>query len=244
MQINIFKTETEVLANLAAYFVAITKKAIAKNGCCAVVLSGGTSPKKLYELLSSSTFKNEVQWQNIDFFFGDERNVPQTDINSNYLMAKTTLFDPLQINPQHIFAVDTSLEPDKAAVKYNTIINDYFGSKEKTFDLILLGLGDNAHTASLFPHTPVLHDSTAAVKSVFLKDQQVYRISFTAPLINKAHHIAFLVYGQSKAEAVRHVIEDGRDIENFPAQLIAPLNGELQWFVDETAGLLLKNKMA
>lgn len=240
MQINIFKSEAEVLANLATYFVAITNQAIAKNGRCAVALSGGTSPKKLYELLSSSSFKNKVQWQKIDFFFGDERYVPQTDSNSNYLMAKKALFEPLEIEPAHIFAVDTLLEPDKAAAQYDTTINNYFAGNKKCFDLILLGLGDNSHTASLFPYTPVLNDTTASIKSVFLNDQQVYRITFTAPLINQAYHVVFLVYGQSKAAAVHHVIEDVRDIENFPAQLIAPVDGELQWFIDKAAAAKLK----
>ena len=138
MQINIFKSEAEVLANLATYFVAITNQAIAKNGRCAVALSGGTSPKKLYELLSSSSFKNKVQWQKIDFFFGDERYVPQTDSNSNYLMAKKALFEPLEIEPAHIFAVDTLLEPDKAAAQYDTTINNYFAGNKQCFDLILL----------------------------------------------------------------------------------------------------------
>lgn len=243
MQINIFKTEAEVLANLATYFVTIANQAIAKNGRCTVALSGGTSPKKLYELLSSSTFKSKVQWRKIDFFFGDERNVPQTDKNSNYLMAKKSLFEPLQIEPAHVFAVDTSLEPDKAAAEYAAAISNYFGEGAIRFDLILLGLGDNAHTASLFPYTPVLYAHTASIKSVFLEDQKVYRITFTAPLINQANHVAFLVYGEAKAEAIHHVIEGSRDIENFPAQLIAPAEGELQWFMDETAAAQLKNKI-
>ena len=241
MQINIFKSEEEVLSNMAVYFVTITNQAIAKKGKCAVVLSGGTSPKKLYELLSSPAFKNEVKWGKVDFFFGDERNVPQTDSNSNYLMAKKALFDPLQIAPVHIFAVDTSLEPEKAAARYAATISNYFGEDAMRFDLILLGLGDNSHTASLFPFTPVLYDDTTSIKSVLLKDQKVYRITFTAPLINQAYHIAFLVYGEAKALAVHHVIEDARDIDSFPAQLIAPVDGELQWFMDEAAAAQLKN---
>jgi 6-phosphogluconolactonase len=108
--------------------------------------------------------------------------------------------------------------------------------------LILLGLGDNAHTASLFPHTPVLQEKSSSVKEVFLNDQQVYRITFTAPLINQAHHIAFLVYGKTKAEAVHHILEGEKDIERYPAQLIDPEEGELTWFLDESAASFLKNK--
>jgi 6-phosphogluconolactonase len=150
-------------------------------------------------------------------------------------MVTKALFEPLQIDPAHIFAVNTSLELDKAAAQYSTVIGNYFAGKKLRFDLVLLGLGDNSHTASLFPHTNILHDNTASVKAVFLDDQKVYRISFTAPLINLAHHIAFLVYGGAKAIAVNHVIEGKKDIENFPAQLIRPIEGKLQWFMDASA---------
>jgi 6-phosphogluconolactonase len=235
VKINIFKTEDEVLSNLAAYFVIAANKAIDARGRCSVALSGGTSPKKLYELLSSAAFKDQVVWQKLDFFFGDERNVPQTDTQSNYLMAKKTLFEPLHIDPKNVFAVDTELKPAEAAEKYTETIRNYFGLSPLQFDIILLGLGDNSHTASLFPHTTVLSDTTSSVKAVFLDDQKVYRITFTAPLINQAHAIAFLVYGKSKAIAVQHVIEGDKDIDNFPAQLVQPLNGELQWFIDEAA---------
>ena len=111
-----------------------------------------------------------------------------------------------------------------------------------SFDLVLLGLGDNSHTASLFPYTPVLHDRLPGVKDVYLKDQQVFRITLNAPMINEARHIAFLVYGEGKAIAVHHVLEDEEDIEQYPAQLIEPIIGEIEWFLDEAAAALLENK--
>jgi 6-phosphogluconolactonase len=242
MKLNIFNTPQDVLVNLATYFVTVAEQSIAKHGNFSVALSGGSSPKKLYELLASNDFKNKVDWENVYFFFGDERNVPQDDKDSNYLMAKTALFDPLQIDDSNIFAVDTSLSPAEAAAEYKKAIDLFFDEQSLTFDLILLGLGDNSHTASLFPYTPVLHETTATVKEVFLEDQQVYRITFTAPLINQAHNIAFLVYGEGKAIAVHHVLEDARDIENYPAQLIAPTHGKIRWYLDEPAAADLKNK--
>ena len=118
----------------------------------------------------------------------------------------------------------------------------YFAGTEPRFDLVLLGLGDNSHTASLFPHTPVLHDKTASIKAVYLEDQKVYRITMTAPLINLAHHVAFLVYGEGKAAAVHHIIEDKTEIEEYPAQLIKPQSGDLQWFLDMGAAAQLQRK--
>jgi 6-phosphogluconolactonase len=241
MSLNIYSTENEVLTALAEYFVIIGSEAITKNGKFSVALSGGSSPKKLYELLASS-FHDQLDWEKVFFFFGDERNVPQTDKDSNYLMAKNALFVPLYIDPHQIFAVDTSLEPKEAAKKYHEEVEQFFDETELSFDLILLGLGDNSHTASLFPHTPVLHDRVPGVSEVFLQDQQVFRITMNAPLINEAQNIAFLVYGEGKAIAVHHVLEDDEDIEEYPAQLIEPIVGQIQWFLDEAAASKLRNK--
>jgi 6-phosphogluconolactonase len=239
---NIFDTADDVLKALAEYFVIIAGEAIAKNKKFSVALSGGSSPKKLYELLASDEYRTQVEWEKVYFFFGDERYVPQTDKDSNYLMAKNALFAPLTINPENIFPVDTSLSPVEAAAKYEQEIEEFFDEDELGFDLILLGLGDNSHTASLFPHTPVLHDRTPGVKEVYLEDQKVYRITLNAPLINEAQNIAFLVYGEAKAIAVHHVLEDDEDIEEYPAQLIEPIVGDIQWFMDEAAAANLQDK--
>jgi 6-phosphogluconolactonase len=241
MKLNIFDTDEDVLEALAEHFVKLANDAIAANGKFSVALSGGSSPKKLYELLAAN-YGKAIDWEKVYFFFGDERNVPQTDKDSNYLMAKKALFDPLEISTLNIFPVDTTLEPKEAAKKYQEEIEQFFDEGELSFDLILLGLGDNSHTASLFPHTGILHDRVPGVGDVFIEDQQVYRISFNAPLINEAQQIAFLVYGAGKAIAVHHVIEDDEDIEEYPAQLIEPIVGEIEWFLDEAAAANLEDK--
>jgi 6-phosphogluconolactonase len=235
MDLHIFSTPDAVLRALADYFVERAAQAIERRGRFAVALSGGSSPKKLYELMASPAYRERVQWGQTYFFFGDERNVPQTSPDSNYLMAKTALLDPLGVRPSQVFAVDTNLKPAEAAAQYCVDIEEFFGEKKARFDLVLLGLGDNAHTASLFPHTPVLHDKTVGVKEAWLPEQQVFRITFTAPLINQARAVAFLVYGEGKAEAVHQILEQDRDIEQYPAQLIEPTSGDLVWFLDEAA---------
>jgi 6-phosphogluconolactonase len=158
VKLNIAATEAEVLTNLANYFIKTGNEAISMHGRFSVSLSGGSSPKKLYELLASADYKEQLDWTKVDFFFGDERNVPQTDKDSNYLMAKTALFDPLAINPANIYAVNTTSGPEGASKEYTVTIANYFKGDEQVFDLVLLGLGDNSHTASLFPHTPILED--------------------------------------------------------------------------------------
>ena len=233
--LKIYKTPDFVLAALADFIVEKSKEAISKNGRFNVALSGGSSPKKLYELLASDLYKKRIEWSNVFFFFGDERYVPLYHRDSNYLMTVHALFEPLSISNDNIFSVNTSLPPADAAKDYEQRILDHFLESPARFDLILLGLGDNSHTASLFPHTNVLHEKKALVKEIFVDEVNMYRITFTAPLINSAHNIAFLVYGAGKAEAVHHILRDDKDIELYPAQLIHPTSGNLYWFLDDEA---------
>lgn len=240
--ISIFKTIEELITAVADYFITIAQSSISSRGEFNVVLSGGSSPKSLYEMLASPDFKHQVEWNKVNFFFGDERYVPANDPENNALMVKKAMFDPLNISSSNIFTVDTSLSPEDAAKKYALTINDHFRHQQIQFDLILLGLGDNSHTASLFPYTSVLSDKSASVKAVFLETQNVYRITMTAPLINQARHIAFLVYGKAKADAVRHVLENELNEKKYPAQLIHPEKGDLQWFLDKAAASGLKKE--
>jgi 6-phosphogluconolactonase len=240
MQLNVYETDDKVLIHITQYFIALANKTIASGKRFSVALSGGNSPKKLYALLASDEYLNQVDWSKIDFFFGDERYVPHTDEASNFKMAKEVLFEPLNIPAEQIFPINTALRPVDAAKDYWKSITAYFKNSKPNFDLILLGLGDNSHTASLFPHTNVLHETSASVTSVYLEAQQQYRITLNAPLINDAHNIAFLVYGADKAEAVHHVLEDQYDIENYPAQIIKPANGALVWFMDKDAASKIK----
>ncbi|MFD0752250.1 6-phosphogluconolactonase [Mucilaginibacter calamicampi] len=242
MKLNIFQTPDEVVYALAEHFVQVANESIAAGGRFSVALSGGSSPKKVYELLASTSFADRVDWTKTYFFFGDERNVPQDDADSNYLMAKKALFAPLMIEGDNIFAVDTSLTPNEAAQKYAEQIAEFFNDEEMSFDLVLLGLGDDTHTASLFPHTEALNDVTPSVKANYLPEKDIYRITFNAPLINEAKNIAFLVYGESKAPAVYNALEADEDIETYPAQLIDAIIGEVQWFLDEAAAADLKEE--
>lgn len=242
MELHIYKTADEVIKGLADYFIQTVNTAIEKNGECTVVLSGGNSPKKLHELLASPLYSQQTDWSKIYFFFGDERYVPFTDKDNNGLMAKQTLFEPLHIDDSKIFYINTSLSPEFAASDYALRLHSHFNTKPVRFDLLLLGLGDNAHTASLFPHTPVLNEKKELMSAVYLKDQQTYRITMTAPLINAASNIVFLVYGKAKADAVYNVLRGERSIENYPAQLIEPKEGSMYWFLDEDAAEYLHYK--
>jgi len=235
MHNHIFKTEAEVIAALADFFIETAQAAIQERDECNVALSGGRSPQRLHALLASPAYSERLDWNKVYFFFGDERYVPANDPQNNAHMARQALLQPLHISPFQIFAVDTALLPAEAARQYTESIDRHFKGEAAHFDLILLGLGDNAHTASLFPNTEVLHDPSASVKSLYIEELKAYRITMTAPLINQARQIAFLVFGADKAEAVWQIQQAKRQVDQYPAQLIRPKPGQLHWFMDESA---------
>lgn len=240
MNLLIYKTQAELFEDLIDYIVTIANKAIADNGRFNFVLTGGNSPKALYELLAT-THKDKIDWSKVYFFFGDERNVMPDHESYNGLMAKKAILDLLHITEDHIFYVDTTLAPEKAAIEYTKSIRAHFGDNDVVFDLILLGMGDDGHTASLFPGTSILKSNEVEVDSVYVDKLSSYRITFTAPLINKASNIAFLIFGKSKAEAAKQVLEGKMNTDLYPAQLIQPLDGNVTWFMDNAAASLLDN---
>ncbi|TKC10354.1 6-phosphogluconolactonase [Pedobacter polaris] len=240
MNLHIFKSIPELNENLIAYVIKIANEAISTKGRFDFVLTGGNSPKELYKQLST-TYKDKIDWTKVFFFFGDERNVLPDHKDYNGLMAKENLFDNLQTPPGHIFYIDTTLIPKDAAIAYKNALDNHFKGEEIVFDLILLGMGDDAHTASIFPDTELVKSIHATVDSVWVEKLNTFRISLTAPLINKAKNIAFITFGENKANALKHVIGDEqKDYFIYPAQLIKPLNGNLNWFVDDKATSFLE----
>ena len=239
MELHIFKTPGETIKGLADFFVTVVNDSINKNGKCNVVLSGGSSPKKLYELLASPFYKSQVDWQKIWFFFGDERYVPFNDSDNNGLMVKESLFDPLRIKESKIFYIDTTLSPQDTANDYEKKIRTHFGEHPIHFDLTLLGLGENAHTASLFPYTPVIHEKKLLVSAPYIDEINAYRITMTPPAINNSHNIAFLIYGGNKASSVYDILKAPKDIDRYPAQVIDSKEGTTHWFLDNAAASML-----
>lgn len=236
MNIKIYDNADDLIKDLAQAVCDVAKEAIATRGQFNFVLSGGSSPRKLYKLLASKPYKNQIDWENTYFFFGDERFVPKGHSQRNSLMAKKALFDPLKIPKSYIFKVDTSGFPEEAAQKYADSIAAHFQKTPVEFDFLLLGIGDNAHTASLFPHTDVLDETEATIKSVFVKEVDMYRITMSAPLINQAKNIAFLVFGKDKSEAVFQILEDkSGSVAQYPARLINSDDKKVVWYMDTAA---------
>jgi 6-phosphogluconolactonase len=234
--LHVFDDSDKVISAAADFFAEQSAKYILESGRYSVALSGGSSPKKLFELLATEPYRTKIEWEKIFFFMGDERFVPLDDPQSNFLMAQNSLFTPLGIPVDHVFPVNTKVSPEDAAKQYEQTLRKHFAG-ECRFDLIWLGLGDDAHTASLFPHTEVLTETKALVKEVFVKKVNQYRITFTQTLINNASTVAFLTYGASKADAVFHIMKDTYNPTEYPAQLVKPMSGKLHWFIDKSAAL-------
>jgi 6-phosphogluconolactonase len=241
MSLFIYESVDELVEKMADDFMKKVNAVIEKSGECNLVLSGGNSPRRLYELLALYPYKNEIDWDSIYFFFADERCVPFNDPANNGLMVKKALFEPLKIADSRIFYISTLQNPEEAAKKYSKRILAHFKHNPIRFDLVLLGLGDDAHTASLFPRTEVLHEQKALVSVVYPPNNGPARITLTAPLINEAMAISFFVFGDSKAPAVQQVLEGEKNYEEYPAQLINPEDGTVDWFLDKSASRLLQH---
>ena len=212
-----------------------------------IALSGGSTPKNLFALLArNETFHKQIPWEKIHFFWGDERHVPPDHQESNYRMTREAMLDIAPVLPDNIHRIRTE-EPDanKVAEEYEHELRDFFKLKRgqlPCFDCILLGMGPDGHTASLFPGTKALQERERLVLSNWVEKFQSFRITLTAPVLNNADMIVFLVSGEEKAAPLKAVLEGERQTDLFPAQLIEPKHGSLLWLVDHAAAKLLTRK--
>ncbi|MEO7762813.1 MAG: 6-phosphogluconolactonase [Ferruginibacter sp.] len=219
----------QLLSTAAAHFFTIAyDKNIARHGKFIVALSGGSTPKKMYQLLATTPFSKNINWKKVFIFFSDERYVPHTDTESNFNMASAALLDHIPIPRKNIFAIPTGSTPAKDAARYEKEIKKITGSKKPAFHLVLLGMGTDGHTASLFPGNEILHEKKRLVKEVFLQDKNIYRISFTLPLINRAKQILILVNGKEKEPVLKKIIANRKTTNPMPVQLV---NANILWMV-------------
>jgi len=230
--LEIFPSTGALFKAAAEFMITLGKEAIADRGRFVVSLAGGATPRKLYSLLAQPVYAGRMDWNKIHFFWGDERCVPLNDQQNNAYHAILLLLNKIDIPQNNIHRIPVNLSPSEAASEYDKEVKDFFYDGAPVFDLILLGLGMDGHTASLFPGTKILDEQKPGIKTVYLEDQKSYRITMTIPLINLARQIIFMVTGNGKAEIIKAVFSE--DLR-YPAQFIKPVNGELRWFIDKDA---------
>jgi 6-phosphogluconolactonase len=231
----------EVATRAAALFVSQAVQAIADRGRFRVVLSGGSTPRRAYELLTSPRWSSKIRWEAVEVFWGDERYVSAEDADSNYRMAREAFLERVPLPEANIHPVPTGIEPAEAAAAYEETIRATFAATTDIprFDLIFLGLGANGHTASLFPASPLLRETSRLVAADYVQELDGWRVTMTAPLLNRGRTIAFLVTGQDKAGVLREVVRGPYVPEVLPAQLIRPEDAELLWIADTGAASLI-----
>jgi 6-phosphogluconolactonase len=245
-ELNVFRNAHDLFDFAAKDFMQRALSAVRQKGFFSVVLSGGNTPKNFFDILTDDFFKKNIPWQQIKFFFGDERYVPADDTRSNFYMTSEHLFSKLDIKKENIYSIITTFDdPLAAADSYEQTLRNEFNISKKEFppfDLVYLGLGDNAHTASLMPFSDVVKRyaenqkaDNDLVAALYVPELKMYRITLTPPAINHALNVIFLVSGEDKSAAVAQVLQGHHDALRYPAQLIACQHNKTLWYLDDSA---------
>ncbi|HQI75303.1 MAG TPA: 6-phosphogluconolactonase [Candidatus Latescibacteria bacterium] len=239
-KIRLCEARTELAVAAASFVAEVIAGAVNARGFCSLVLAGGNTPREVYSLLAAPPFRETIPWQDVEVFFGDERCVPPDDPQSNYRMAFQTLLSKVPVRAVH--RMEGEAVPQTAALRYGEILEGVFGKGVPRFDLILLGMGADGHTASLFPGTDVLKENRNPVAAVWVPKLGSWRITLTLPVINNARTVAVLVSGNDKADALNRVWNASEPDPQLPVTLVCPVAGELFWFVDGDAARYLRSE--
>src|ERR1700691_4896175 len=237
---SVSPTPGAVAEAAARFFCDSAVAAVKARGVARIAISGGSTPKRMFELLADKTkpFFAEVPWDNIHLFWVDERCVPPTEPDSNYRMTSETMLQHVPLPTARVYRMEGELAPEVAAARYESTIRNAFkleGAETPTFDLILLGMGDDGHTASLFPHTEALNDLSHIAIANHVPQKDTWRITLTWPVINQGREVAFLIEGAGKAQVLHDVCLGAYQPDTFPSQIIRPANGRLALLLDAAA---------
>ncbi|MEO6836322.1 MAG: 6-phosphogluconolactonase [Candidatus Tumulicola sp.] len=239
--LQIFPNSAALAEALADVFIEIGQTAMADRGSFRVALSGGNTPRAAYALLAQQPRREVLSWSDVFIYFGDERCVPPDDEQSNYRMATKAFLDAVPIPPVNVHRIRGEIDPATAAADYASILRTDLGDLPR-FDLVLLGLGPDGHTASLFPGTPPATDDAALVRAVYAQSQAMWRVTVTPEVLNASRTVVFAVEGAAKAAILATVLEGPHDPVKYPAQIVAPASGRLIWLVEQlAAGMLHKD---
>lgn len=241
---RVSSTPAEVAKAAAELFTTSVAVAAKARGIARVAISGGTTPKAMFALLAdpAQPFVKEIPWDKLDLYWVDERTVGPDDPDSNYRMTREALLSKVPLPAERIHRMEGELNPEEAAAKYEAVIRNGFrleGAETPTFDLVLLGMGDDGHTASLFPHTEAINDMTHIVVANHVPQKNTWRITLTWPVINQGREVAFLIEGAGKAQVLHEVMQGPYQPDTYPSQIIRPASGKLTLLLDAAAAAKL-----
>lgn len=241
MQIIVFATLEDLSRKAAEIFVDISRACIISKGRFTVAASGGSTPRRLYALLSSDSYREKIDWSHVYFFWVDERCVPKEHEDSNYRLVFETLLSKIPIPDDNIHRIRCEKGSEKAAKAYEEDLRNFFGKNIlPVFDLIFLGIGEDGHTASLFPDSEALKETDRLVVPVFIEKQQKHRITLTLPVLNNGSQVIILASGSAKADIIQEILGRKDRAMQYPAGLVQPIRGNILWLVDEEAAKKLK----
>jgi 6-phosphogluconolactonase len=229
-EIKVVRDGDAIAREAADRIVEQAAAAITLQGSFSIALSGGSTPKVLFSLLARDEYRSRIDWPNVQIYFGDERCVPPDSADSNYRMARETLLDCAPIPPANAHRIRGEIDPEAAAKEYGQLLEKNFG--DGGLDLTLLGMGPDGHTASLFPGSNALHEKKHRCVANWAEKLKTWRVTMTAPFLNRSRQVMILVSGGSKAQRLQEVLEGPSDPDRLPIQMIAPLSGKLTWIID------------
>ena len=232
-EIKVVPDLKSLIEEAADRIASAARSAIADHDSFSIALSGGSTPEPVYRRLTEEPYLSAIDWAKVRIYFGDERCVPPDSDQSNYHMARKALLDRVPIPASNVFRMRGEIDPNEAAIECGKLLKEHFG--DGGLDLVLLGMGDDGHTASLFPETEALNEAKHRCVANFVPKLNAWRITMTAPFINRADNVIFLVSGAGKAARVTEILEGPRDPHRLPSQLIHPVNGKLTWILDSAA---------
>jgi 6-phosphogluconolactonase len=228
----------------AQHFVELAEQAVARKGRARIAISGGSTPKAAFQLLAdpAEPWLKRMPWDKIELYWVDERTVGPNQPDSNYRMTREAMLDRVPLKAEQVHRMEGELEPEVAAARYESLLRNQFrleGAESPRFDLVALGMGDDGHTASIFPHTEAIHTVDRLVMANHVTKMSTWRLTLTWPVINNGRSVFFLIGGANKAELVKEVFTGPSDPERLPSQLIWPAGGILTLILDKDAAALL-----
>ena len=235
MKINIADTPADCAREAADWITDYAELVLQTRDRFTIALSGGSTPVALHKLLAQPPYLDRIDWKRVHVFWGDERYVPFGDEKNNAGMGFETLLNHVDVPAEQIFVMNTDLPPETSMTEYSEVLHRYFDGHEHTFDLVILGMGDDGHTLSLFPGTEVVHEERDWTKAFFLPQQAMFRLTITAPVVNRAAAVVFQVEGENKADSLREVLQGDYQPGKYPSQRIKPNTENFIWFLDKAA---------
>ncbi|MEP7081065.1 MAG: 6-phosphogluconolactonase [Ginsengibacter sp.] len=240
MELHVFPNDKILSSCLADWIAHLIHRTLDNNAYFSMALSGGSTPKSLFRELADNQEIYNIDWEKVVVFWGDERVVPFSDERNNAGMAYTILLNKIPILPKNIYRMRTDISPEQAVEEYDHLLRHFFKKDEMTFDLVLLGMGDDGHTLSLFPGSDAISDATSWVREVYNKEQKMYRITLMPAIVNRSRKIAFMIAGENKSSILKNVLEDSYQPDIYPSQLIIKNREDIDLFLDNDAASQIK----